>query len=145
MNNVPSWPDKVPVDLLELSIERLFTEAPEVPGTIRRALPDSEVVRRAIAAIACGRTITDQLMRARWPIIADALRHGATVDQVASGAGLSPDELRDGLCVFVCTGPRTNDTCIWCGVVDADKGVDSRGPVPGLPQARARTERFIAP
>lgn len=130
MNSVPRRPDEVPVDVLEPSIERLVTEAFEVTHAIRRGLPDSEVVRHALAAIAYSRVITDQLMRARWPFIAEALSHGATVAQVATGAGLSPDELRDGLCAFGSTGLAAGDGCIWCGVVEPHDGVDTEGECP---------------
>ncbi len=62
------------------------------------ALSSDQVVRHALAALGIAHAVVDDLFVERWPIVADALTHGATLAQLGTATGgLEPDELAVGL------------------------------------------------
>jgi hypothetical protein len=61
------------------------------------ARPD-QLVGHALAALTTAHAVAEGLFAERWPIVCDALAHGATLDQIgAATGGLEPDELVAGL------------------------------------------------
>jgi hypothetical protein len=60
-------------------------------------LPAARLARHALAALAAGQALTDELMALRWVTVCDALRYGAPMRHVAGAMGLDVDEVAAGL------------------------------------------------
>ena len=54
----------------------------------------------AVAAVAIGQAITDDLAVERWPIVRDGLAHGAGHDELSAALDLDPTELAAGLAAW---------------------------------------------
>ncbi|MDN5919686.1 MAG: hypothetical protein L0I76_32075 [Pseudonocardia sp.] len=59
--------------------------------------PAGQVAAHAVAALATAHALAERLLDGRWTDAADALAHGATLDQVAAAMGLDVVELRVGM------------------------------------------------
>ena len=89
-------PDASLADLLDAYHRHVLLLAAARAG--RRPLPPDQVVHHALAALTIAHAVIDDLGTERWPIISDALTHGATPAEVgAVTGGLEPDELAAGL------------------------------------------------
>ena len=65
------------------------------------ALSSDQIVRHALAALSIAHAAVDDLSVERWPIVVDALTHGATLAQVGTATGgLESDELAVGLTIW---------------------------------------------
>ena len=87
-----------PVDLLDLvagHAEHTF----HVTAVRRGAAPMStdRVARHAVAALATGQAIVDQLNADRWRTVSDALVYGASLAEVASALNLTGRAVVSGL------------------------------------------------
>jgi len=84
------------VDLLDDYQRRVLLLAAARAGN-QVARPD-QLVRHALAALTIAHAVAEGLFVERWPIVCDALAHGATLAQIgAATGGLEPDELVAGL------------------------------------------------
>ncbi len=57
----------------------------------------ADVARYALAGLVCAGVLADRVATGRWELAREALTHGATVDDLATAAGLDPDEVQAGL------------------------------------------------
>jgi hypothetical protein len=84
------------VDLLDDYRRRVLLLAAARAGN-PVARPD-QLVGHALAALTIAHAVAEGLFADRWPIVCDALAHGATLTQIgAATGGLEPDELVAGL------------------------------------------------
>lgn len=89
-------PDVTTVELLEEYQRHLVSLAAARSDAV--AMPARRRVRHALAALAVAEVVAADLHAERWPIVVDALRHGASVAQVGRAmAGLDAEEVRVGL------------------------------------------------
>jgi hypothetical protein len=92
-------PDASLVDLLSTYHRHVLLLVAARTG--RHPLPPEQVVHHALVALTIAHAVIDDLGTERWPIIRDALAHGATPEQVgAATGGLEPDELAAGLAAW---------------------------------------------
>ena len=103
IGNVPFLPS-TPADVPDVSLDVVLAAYQHhlVVLTAARAAVDREsagdVVRRALAVLALGQAVVDDLTVERWPVVRDGLLYGATVEQVGAAlGGLEVDEVRAGL------------------------------------------------
>lgn len=54
---------------------------------IGEALPGDQLAAHAVAALATSHALADRALWSRWCNVADALRHGATIEAVAEACG----------------------------------------------------------
>lgn len=101
--NVPFMPS-TPADVPDVSLDVVLAAYQHhlVVLTAARAAVDrrsaGDVVHRALAVLALGQALVDDLTEERWPVVRDGLLYGATVDQVGAAlGGLEADEVRAGL------------------------------------------------
>jgi predicted component of type VI protein secretion system len=59
-------------------------------------LSAARLSNEALGVLATGRALAEQLLATRWTTVFDALRYGASLDQVAAAMGLDIDKTRAG-------------------------------------------------
>ncbi|MGI9001316.1 MAG: hypothetical protein ACR2GH_06575 [Pseudonocardia sp.] len=57
----------------------------------------ADVAQFALAGLVCAGVLVDRVATDRWHLAHEALTHGATVDDLATAAGLDIDEIQVGL------------------------------------------------
>ena len=102
MPDTPLHPDDLP-DTVPLGrlLDGYLDHARRVAGARAhvqlQALTPTDVARHALAGLVCAGALAARVATGRWHLAHEALAHGATLDDLATAAGLDPDEIHAGL------------------------------------------------
>ncbi len=91
-------PDTVPLDrLLDGYLDHSQKVVRARAHVEFHSMTPADVARYALAGLVCASALADRVATGRWHLAHEALTHGATIDNLATAAGLDPDEVQTGL------------------------------------------------
>lgn len=96
MDILPTRPSEVPTTELEITLWDFLNAVLDIDDAINLSDPASEVVSIALAALAYQSVILERVLIPRWRMVYEALRHGASAEQVTAAAGLDARETQSG-------------------------------------------------